>query len=247
MDSSSRISSAGSVARPRARASICCSPPDSVPAVWRRRSRQPREPRVRHLLDLRAATCRVGHHPEVLAHGEVGEDAPALGDQAQPAAGQIVGRGAVDPATGDQHVARRCGGCRPAATRSVVVLPAPFGPSTATTEPAGTGRSTPCSTLMPSYAARTPRSSSSGPACGRSARPHGRAQRLVVLTPARAGPGTPRGPPSWARISSRGAHRQHAAVVEHVDRRRTPPSPASCRARPGSRPRPRRRAGAAAR
>ena len=37
-DISSAMSSFGGAASTRARASICCSPPDSVPACWRRRS-----------------------------------------------------------------------------------------------------------------------------------------------------------------------------------------------------------------
>ena len=39
-DGSSRMSSRGSAIRPRPMASICCSPPDSVPARWRCRSRR---------------------------------------------------------------------------------------------------------------------------------------------------------------------------------------------------------------
>ena len=40
------------------------------------------------------------------------------------------------------------GACSPAATRNVVVLPAPFGPSRATTLPSGTSRSMPNRTSM---------------------------------------------------------------------------------------------------
>jgi len=42
------------------------------------------------------------------------------------------------------------GRIRPHATFSVVVLPAPLGPSNATTAPAGTSTSTPCSTSIAS-------------------------------------------------------------------------------------------------
>src|SRR3954469_9334554 len=51
---------------------------------------------------------------------------------------------------------------KPPMTLSVVVLPPPFGPSNATTLPAGTTRSTPCRTSMRPYAARTCFSSSTG-------------------------------------------------------------------------------------
>ena len=53
-------------------------------------------------------------------------------------------------------------GSWPLTTFSVVVLPPPFGPSSATTLPFGTTRSTPCSTSMRPYAAFRPFSSRSG-------------------------------------------------------------------------------------
>src|SRR5206468_803923 len=53
-------------------------------------------------------------------------------------------------------------GRRPSITFSVVVLPAPFGPRSANTVPAGTTRFTPCSTSIRPYPAVTLRSSSAG-------------------------------------------------------------------------------------
>src|SRR3954471_4515059 len=66
---------------------------------------------------------------------------------------------------------------RPAATLSVVVLPAPFGPSSANTVARGTAKLTPCTTSMRPYAARTSRSSSAGGA-GASASGAGKALHL---------------------------------------------------------------------
>ena len=58
------------------------------------------------------------------------------GTRHRPAPRQLLGARAVDPAAGDDDVARGRRGCSPAITFSVVVLPAPFGPSSATTVPA---------------------------------------------------------------------------------------------------------------
>ena len=99
-------------------------------------------------------------------------------------------------------------GCSPASTRSVVVLPAPFGPSTRGDRPAGTARSMPCSTSMRAVAG--PQRRAARPAARAIARP-----RSVTPSPRR---GRRRAPRSSARISV-GACRdgEHAADVEHVD------------------------------
>ena len=94
----------------------------------------------------------VGDQPQVLGDGEVREDAAALGDRAHPGAGERVGRGAVDVRRRRRGRAPAVGAHLAAITLSVVVLPAPFGPSSATTCRAGTRRSTPCSTSMRPYA-----------------------------------------------------------------------------------------------
>ena len=118
-------------------ASICCSPPDSVPASCLRRS-----PSRGNCAKARSSTCfwldaRVGDHAQVLAHGEVREDAAALGDGAHAEPGQRVGADAVDVAAADVDAARRSAPSARWRTLSVVVLPPPFGPSRATTEPRG--------------------------------------------------------------------------------------------------------------
>ena len=150
IDSSSRSSTPGRVTTARARASICCSPPDIVPATWLAPLAQSREavvglaPRSRS-----SAATGVGGHPQVLAHGEVREDAPALGDQAQRRPGPD--RSARAPLTrrpASEHVAaggRVQPGERPAAWSSCRRR---WARAAATTEPAGTTRSTPCSTSM---------------------------------------------------------------------------------------------------
>jgi hypothetical protein len=68
-------------------ASICCSPPESVPPFWARRSRRPRE-ELEDLLevgcDLVLVVAQERTHLEVLAHGHVREDPPALGHLDDP-------------------------------------------------------------------------------------------------------------------------------------------------------------------
>ena len=80
---------AGAAMSARPMASICCSPPDSVPATWRDALLQPREERE-HALAGRAATppsLRVNAPIiEVLAHGQAVEDPPALRHVADAAA-----------------------------------------------------------------------------------------------------------------------------------------------------------------
>ena len=140
IDSSSSSSSAGSVASARAmREHLLLAARQRAgdllaPLPQPRELRERPGPRRR-----RTSVPRVGRHPQVLAHREVREDAPALGDQAHAGAGERVGRGAVDVAAAramQLPAGRRRSG--PLHTASVVVLPAPFGPSSATTWPGAT-------------------------------------------------------------------------------------------------------------
>ena len=88
-------------------ASICCSPPDmragqlGAPLAEPRELRERAAPRPRFMVD-----AGEGDHAQVLAHGEVREDAAALGDRAHADPGQRVGRDAVDVAAGEVHAAR---------------------------------------------------------------------------------------------------------------------------------------------
>ena len=97
---------AGSRLSARAMASICCSPPDMVPASCWRRSASRGKRREGVLLDVAARGPGVGHHPQVLGDRQVREHAAALGDGAQPGAGQGVGRDAVDVAAEHVEAAR---------------------------------------------------------------------------------------------------------------------------------------------
>ena len=64
-----------------------------------------REARVRDLLDLVQGAARERAHAEVLAHGQVREDALALGHEAEARAGELVRTRAVDAPARDEQVA----------------------------------------------------------------------------------------------------------------------------------------------
>ena len=163
MDSSSSSSTAGSVARPRARASICCSPPDRVPAA-----REACRARSGNRAYAISSTCRLLRPVKVIISRlsrteRLGNTPRPSGIRHTPARARSRAGAPVTSRPPSSSRPERSG-WTPAATRSVVVLPAPFGPSSATTWPAATLRSTPCRTEIPSYPARTSRSSSSAPA-----------------------------------------------------------------------------------
>ena len=82
----------GRLISPREIASICCSPPESVPARWSRRSY-----RTGKALDLllggaarRAAVEAEAAEQQVVEDGLVAEDLAALGDVRQAAAHDLV-------------------------------------------------------------------------------------------------------------------------------------------------------------
>ncbi len=85
-EGSSSSTSCGRLMRERARASICCSPPDSVPASCfgaragrgTGRTRRPCRP------DPVLVPTDGRTEPQVVGHREVGEDAPALGRHRDP-------------------------------------------------------------------------------------------------------------------------------------------------------------------
>ena len=81
-DGSSSSSRRGRLISARPIASICCSPPDSVPPRWVMRSLQAREQRedaleVARRTSLRSATSRA--HLQVFQHRHAREDAAAFG------------------------------------------------------------------------------------------------------------------------------------------------------------------------
>ena len=104
IDNSSIRRIAGSVASPRAIASICCSPPDNVPATWRTALFESREAVEGTVEDL-VPCAREREHAEVLAHGEVAEHTPALGNRAHADPGECIRGDAVDVPATDVHAA----------------------------------------------------------------------------------------------------------------------------------------------
>ena len=68
-------------------ASICCSPPDSVPARWRAALVEAREDREHTLAVGRAALggAAIAAEVEIVAHRQVRKDAPALRHMDKPA------------------------------------------------------------------------------------------------------------------------------------------------------------------
>ena len=86
----------GSSIMARAMASICCSPPDSVPPAWLRRS--PSRGKKAKTLSSSSLLARVRHAgaieagAQVLHHRQKLEDAPVLGDIADADARELVRR-----------------------------------------------------------------------------------------------------------------------------------------------------------
>ena len=125
----------------RAIASICCSPPESLPARCRKRSRS---------TGKRSSTrsCRplsppgrdrvVAPRCDVLGHGQGAEDVPALRHQRQAAATSRSGAAPVDRCCRQIRCCPASARTMPAMVSSNVDLPAPLGPMTATISPSAT-------------------------------------------------------------------------------------------------------------
>src|SRR6185437_4289510 len=100
--------------------------------------------------------------PPDQAHGQVDLAAHAAGERLHPAPGvggqleHVQQLGGAAAALGPAEPPQPAGGCSVARIRTVVVLPAPFGPSSANTEPRATVRSTPVSTAVGPYALPRP-------------------------------------------------------------------------------------------
>ena len=102
MDGSSISSRRGLDIMARPIASICCSPPDSVPANWVIRSLS-RVEDAKHLVQVgrqfgAAGAAAVGAHAQVLPHRQAPEHPAALGNLHQAERHQIVRRDAGDVA-----------------------------------------------------------------------------------------------------------------------------------------------------
>src|SRR6202165_2324754 len=195
IDGSSSIKRRGNDASPRAMATICCSPPDSVPANCSRRS-------ARRGNNSNSARWVAGQ-----ARRAAGVCAPISrfsstvsvrntwrpsGTWAMPTPGRSAA--AVSDSTRPSYSIRPpSSGTTPEIARNSVVLPAPLGPTIATNCPSPTSRLTPCSACNPPYETETFSSRSICPALSQISLDHRRQiDDLLRL-----------------------AARQHFAVIEH--------------------------------
>ena len=95
IEGSSMHSSRGRAIRARPIATICCSPPDSVPAELLEPLLDPREEGEDALhvrFDLARIGSREGAHLQVLEHGHAREQAPRLGHRRDAALDALGGR-----------------------------------------------------------------------------------------------------------------------------------------------------------
>ena len=127
---SSSSSTFGRVQSARPIASICCSPPDSVPDDLAQPLAQPREERQHPLAGPRAVLAR--HQPdlEVLGDRQLGEEPPALRHPGDAAPRHLVRRQAVEPGGAEPDRAGGRRGTSPMIAFSIVDLPAPLRPIT---------------------------------------------------------------------------------------------------------------------
>jgi hypothetical protein len=134
------MSSFGRLIMARPMASICCSPPENVPAGCFERS--PRMGKrsycvVQVRADLSLVLAGEGAEDEILLDGESRKDAATLRGVGDAERDDVVRGSAVDrfALKGDAAAA---GPQKPEMVRSVVVLPAPLVPISVTTWPSST-------------------------------------------------------------------------------------------------------------
>ena len=123
-------------------ASICCSPPDSVPPSWWVRSRS-RGKRSMHPLDVgldRRLVAGEGAHLEVLEDGHPREDPAALRGVADALRGRARGPRSCEMSLPSKVTLPRRGWSRPLIVLRVVVLPAPLAPMSVTISPSADGQ-----------------------------------------------------------------------------------------------------------
>ena len=132
--SSSRLGRAIS-ARPIA--SICCSPPLSVPAICSRRSASTGNRSNTASMSRRdlGIAAREGAHAQVVHHGHALEDGAALRHLADAQRDDLVRRAARDAVALETRSLPALGRIRPEMVFSSVVLPAPFAPISVTIWP----------------------------------------------------------------------------------------------------------------
>ena len=139
-DGSSSSSSRGRAISARAIATICCWPPDSVPAGRVELRPQRREQRERRAPATRArracAPRQEAAELEVLEHASCREQRRPSGTIAMPCGAEAVRRQARDVAAVELDGARARTGCSPAMALISVDLPALLGPTTHSSSPA---------------------------------------------------------------------------------------------------------------
>ena len=149
-DISSTISSRGRQMSARASASICCSPPDSVPAglaPLQRREDVVYASSTRLVVSAASSLARAAARRSVSSTPRLGKMPRPSGTCSRP---RRVIRSAGWPVMSSppNRTQPAMAGIIPEMARSVVVLPAPFAPSRATISPSSTSRSMPNTTGM---------------------------------------------------------------------------------------------------
>src|SRR6267378_2475748 len=182
-DSSSTISSFGRAIMPRPIATICCSPPDSVPASRASLSLSAGKWSRARVMSSRTSLSRRRYAPSsrFFSTDMVPNNRRPCGTCATPLRTSASGRPLVTsspPSVTVPAVART----NPLSTPSSVDLPAPFAPTSAISSPAAISRSIPNSTGPASNPAFSPRtlSSGSGPEPFRIALPQVRLDHALV-------------------------------------------------------------------
>ena len=136
-DGSSKRTSLGRDIRARAIASICCSPPDKVPAIcWRRSARIGKRSKSALQVgrDRGRVAAQIAAHLQILGDAHMREDAPALRAMRDAEREDAARRRARD-VLALEMMRPTAGRMRPEIVRRVVVLPAPFAPMRVTSSP----------------------------------------------------------------------------------------------------------------
>src|SRR5262245_24570029 len=153
IDGSSSSNSFGRLIKARPTASICCSPPDSVPlACLRRSARRGNSPYTRSRSARTAAAslrmyAPISRFSSTLMPGKMPRPSGAWQiPSATRRSARILVMSRPSNRTAPAAIGRR-----PETARMVVVLPAPFAPTSATFSPSLTSRLMPCSAWMRPY------------------------------------------------------------------------------------------------
>ena len=129
-------------------ASICCSPPDSVPAAWPSRSASlGNSANMRSRFRAWSARARGSIAPisRFSRTVSVGKHLAAFGHLADAEIADPMRRQPAMLPAAQHDAAARCGRSMPAMVRISVVLPAPLAPTIATIAPSATSSETPSS------------------------------------------------------------------------------------------------------